>query len=613
MVVFRSLVVRILLVPQTKHFDIRHKIALDVLCLTIGMIVECMKIKLNDTVTMDLSKLIESRLLVQANSGGGKSWAIRRIIEQAFGHVQIIVIDPEGEFGNLRGAYDFVYVGKDGDAATEPRSAALLARRLLELKASSIIDLYELPPQERKHFVKIFCDSLVNAPKELWHDVLVIIDEAHVFAPEKGESEALGAVIDLASRGRKRGFCAILATQRPAKLNKDAAAECNNKLVGRASLDIDRKRSGEELGFSSREQLLSLRDLEPGEFYAFGPAISRDIQKVTIGNVVVAPPKRGVSRAKPPAPSSAVKKILAQLADLPQAALEETNTIIGLKTELTLAKRKIVELEKTPRFHNDSPESKALAERVLKNAQMRWQSDQKVRDDAWARLVKEWKAYAKDIKIKFPETSPANEPKELNVSSMFEGRGTPLSGLNFPDSTKRTPIVEAFLSTTEAQVSLPSISNERAPLSKGARDVLTYLHSRYPHWKPKAQCWIATGYAPSGGFNNIMYEVTGAGYVEKDGSGAYAAVQNAYSESLLNERFDSHIEKWDTKLSIGARKVFRILIDASHLTFSKGDLAQMTGYARGGGFNNIIYELTGKQLAIKVGVSYQFNPEILDL
>lgn len=299
-----------------------------------------MKIKLNSTIEIDLPKLIDSRLLIQANSGGGKSYAIRRIVEQAFGKVQIIILDPEGEFTNLRSKYDFIYIGKDGDAPTEPRSASLLASRLLELKASAIIDLYELPPQERKHFVRLFCEAMVNSPKELWHDVLVIIDEAHVFAPEKGESEALGAVIDLASRGRKRGFCSVLATQRPAKLNKDAAAECNNKLIGRASLDIDRKRAAEELGFTTKESVLSLRDLNPGDFYVFGPAISREVVKTTIGDVSVKPPTRGTARSlKTPPPSAAVKKILADLKDLPQEAEQEARTIAELKKENAMLKR----------------------------------------------------------------------------------------------------------------------------------------------------------------------------------------------------------------------------------------------------------------------------------
>jgi hypothetical protein len=299
-----------------------------------------MKIKLNNSTQLDLDKLIESRLLVQANSGGGKSMTIRRIIEQAFGHVQIIVIDPEGEFGNMRAKYDFVYCGKEGDAPAEPRSAALLARRLLELKASAIIDLYEIP-MERKKFVRLFLEALVNLPKELWHDCLIIVDEAHVFAPEKSESEALSAVINLASLGRKRGYCLIAATQRPAKLHKDVSAECNNKLIGRAVQDIDRKRSAEELGFSTRDEVLSLRDLEPGEFYAFGPAVSREVVKIKIGEVSVPPPKRGAAKKAPPKPSAKVKEILSSLSDLPAEAQKEGATVAELKKEITILKQKL--------------------------------------------------------------------------------------------------------------------------------------------------------------------------------------------------------------------------------------------------------------------------------
>lgn len=298
-----------------------------------------MKIRLGKDVEIDLDKAIESRVLIQANSGGGKSYTIRRFIEQAFGKKQIIVLDPEGEFANLRSKFDFVYAGPGGDAPVETRSAALLARKLLELKASAIIDLYELSPQERKHYVRLFLESMVNAPKELWHDCFVVLDEAHIFAPEKDQSESLGAVIDLASRGRKRGYCLIPATQRPAKLNKDVAAECNNKLIGRASLDIDRKRCAEELGFTTKEQILSLRNLEPGEFYAFGPAIGRDVVKTKIGDVSIPPPKRGVSKGSVPAPSVKVKAILSKLADLPQEAQKEAQTVAELKQEVARLKR----------------------------------------------------------------------------------------------------------------------------------------------------------------------------------------------------------------------------------------------------------------------------------
>src|SRR5216684_1816440 len=132
-------------------------------------------ISLSNHTSIDLPTLIDTRLLIQANSGGGKSWLIRRLLEQSHGKVQQIVIDLEGEFFTLREKFDYILAAKEGDTAAEPRSAALLARRLLELNVSAIIDLYELSHQERKRFVRLFLSAMINAPKSLWHPCLVIV------------------------------------------------------------------------------------------------------------------------------------------------------------------------------------------------------------------------------------------------------------------------------------------------------------------------------------------------------------------------------------------------------------------------------------------------------
>ncbi len=127
-----------------------------------------------------LPTLIESRMLVQANSGAGKSWTIRRLLEQSHGHVQQIVLDLEGEFSTLREKFDYIVVGKDGDTPADPLSAKLLAKRLLELQVSAICDLYELKAAERIRFVRFFLESLMMARRELWHPVLVIVDPARM-------------------------------------------------------------------------------------------------------------------------------------------------------------------------------------------------------------------------------------------------------------------------------------------------------------------------------------------------------------------------------------------------------------------------------------------------
>ena len=257
-------------------------------------------INLGKNCNLDIQKLIATRMLINANSGGGKSWAIRRFLEQSNGKVQQIILDLEGEFTSLREKYDYLLVGKDGEIPISIRTAELLAKKLLELNVSTIIDLSELRKPERITFVKRFLDSLMSLPSELFKPLIVVIDEAHVFAPESksGKAESCGAVIDLMTRGRKRGYCGILCTQRISKLNKDAMAECNNYMIGRTGLDIDQKRVGNILGFSSKKDITALRDLKNGEFHVYGSAFEHNgIRQIIVGDVNTTHPDRKIGRA----------------------------------------------------------------------------------------------------------------------------------------------------------------------------------------------------------------------------------------------------------------------------------------------------------------------------
>lgn len=282
-------------------------------------------------VPIQIDRLVESRLLLTANSGAGKSWAIRRLLEQTHGRVQHLVLDPEDEFHTLRERFDYVLAARYGaDCIADPRHAGLLARKLLELNASAVIGLHELKAHDRVRFVRGFLEALVDAPRSMWRPALVVIDEAHVFCPQHGQAESANAVIDLMTRGRKRGLCGVLATQRISKLHKDAAAEANNKLVGRCALDVDMKRAADELGFSGRDEQHALRTLPPGEFFAFGPALAEQVTRMRVGNVATTHPKVGARSAPVPAARETVQAVLAQLADLPKEAEQEARTVESL-------------------------------------------------------------------------------------------------------------------------------------------------------------------------------------------------------------------------------------------------------------------------------------------
>lgn len=539
-----------------------------------------MKINLGGKIYIDLLKLIISRLLIQANSGGGKSWAIRRIIELAFGHVQIIVIDPEGEFANLRSKFDFVYAGKDGDAPVESRSAALLAHRLLELKASAIIDLYELPPQERKHFVRLFCEALVNAPKELWQDVLVIIDEAHVFAPEKGESEALGAVIDLCSRGRKRGYCAVLATQRPAKLSKDAAAECNNKLIGRASLDIDRKRAAEELGFTTRDEVLSLRDLEPGDFYVFGPAISRDVEKCTIGDVIVKPAKRGVSRQRIPAPSATVKKILGKLADLPKEAAKEAQTVAELKAENQKLKNEY-HFKVSQTYTPDAKQMEKVIEKTVRDRDKEWEP--KI-NEAVGEISRLSKIVSGVARLVGSDTNSAIAPFVIQSPPRTEKHHDRLIGKVVGIMPPRTLTVSKDHVEAAREV-LHGLSGPEQRIL----DAIALSESIGVTEPEQTAVAFLAGYTYGGGaFNNPRGSLKTKGLVEyrgskmaltDDGRSVANTPEMPLTGDMLREKVLSILPGPEKKLLIS-------ILESYPHAISNSQLQSETGYAEGGAFNN---------------------------
>ena len=291
-------------------------------------------------VEIDLDELIETRLLVTATSGGGKSGAIYQLCEACSGQVQIVVLDPEGEFAPLRAAFPFVLAGKDGDTPASAATAALLATRVLELGCSVICDFYEMSRRERHEFVRDFVTAMVDAPKDLWHPVLVIVDEAHVFAPEKGQGESVAAqaIEDLATRGRKRGYCVVLATQRLAMLAKTVAANCQNVLVGRTS-QVDQVRAAETLqvnGKAAREEFYqTIVRTKTGDFYAHGRAFHTEAPVFFhVDRAQTLPEKKDrLSLQAPPVPA-AIRELLPQLANLPQEAAAQAETLETLRGEI---------------------------------------------------------------------------------------------------------------------------------------------------------------------------------------------------------------------------------------------------------------------------------------
>ena len=539
-------------------------------------------IKINSERSIDLQKLIDSKLLIQANSGGGKSYTVRRILEQSHGKVQQIILDPEGEFATLREKYEYILCGKDQDVPAEPRSAGMLAHKLLDLGVSAIIDLYELHPQERKRFVRLFLEAMVNAPKNLWHPVLVVIDEAHTFAPEKGDSEALNAVIGLASLGRKRSFGAILATQRISKLHKDAAAECNNKLIGRTGLDIDRKRAGDEIGFTSKEDLLSLRNLQPGEFYAFGPAISNEVVKITVGDVQTSHPKAGSRfNTKIATPTDTIKKALAQLADLPAEAKKEAETIETLKRDLSVAKRENQVLKNKP------PEQVTPPIHVIEKA-IKFALDKKRDDDFhWEKkLIGENARLRKVIEMAI---KPLNQALEISSPTLAQVSEMKPTSYYVPKMREVNPVQEKVVKNGligpfkwgNEQLVNNSLQGKSVTRTSGALRMLKVLVSRYPIKLTRYQLATFSKLSPrSGSFGTYLSTLKTQGLIETEGDlfqASQAGIEHIGEAPNPPQTSEEGIAMWLDNLSGGSRRMFEYLVNSHPNFVSKEELGNAVG------------------------------------
>lgn len=501
---------------------------------------------------------------------------IRRLVEQLFGRVQVIIVDTDGEFASLREKFDFVLVGKGGETPADPRSASLLAHKLLELQASAVCDIYELQHDARHLWVKNFLQALVESPKNLWHSVVVIVDEAHLYAPEKGQGEsvAFSSMADLASRGRKRGLCAVFATQRLAKLSKNAAAELQNVLIGCTTIDIDRKRAAEALGVlkaNEKKFFQEIKVLEPGNFYALGRALSKELTTFKVGEIQTTHPEIGkITKATPPPAPAKIQALLPKLSDLPKEAEDKARSEAELRKEITELKR---QLKAQPVSSGANPKEIIDLKQIIKEREGTIRGLIKIRDELVDKLVKV-RAFTENIPTK--EKIIADRERVAII----------------PPSVSKQPLLP------KDGFNRKIIDSSNGSLGKAERKILTAL-AQYPEGRQKTQIAILTGYSHRGGsFNNALSACRSQGYAV--GSDHMKITQEgiealgSYDPLPEGEELFAH---WMGSVGKAEKSILSVVKEAYPNAISKEDVAIGSGYeVSGGSFNNALSRLRSLEL-----------------
>ncbi len=581
-------------------------------------------IETGEDMHFDLDRFLVTRGLIQAGSGFGKSYAIRKLLEETHGKVQQIVLDSEGEYSTLREKYDYLLIGKgkDVDVQIDIRSAEMIAKKILELRVSVIIDLYELKSHERKIFVRRFFEALVNIKKDLWHSVIILLDESDVYAPEKsaGKAESLQSVVDLACRGRKRGQCLVAATQRIAKLNKDVTAELQNRFIGGCTQDIDRKRAGEELGYTTKEAILSLRNMKPGEFNVFGPAINPEIIKIKINPVKTTHPEAGKRIGlEPTPPTDKIKAMLSKLVDLPKKVEEElrekqdyVKKIRSLEVQLRQKPKpevdkkqmeyiqKRMESEKIDAFNkgkgslitthkieiNNYKKTFQIFENKLKNIGIELRKFISLKDQFVSKLGK---LIAMEVP-KIPEI-----PKEIIKTLPYQ--------IDDVNKGKIYSVPEAKKEVFEKSIPNSTYGNEEGELTGSQQKILDNIAKLSPVMDsiPKPIVAAYSGFSNAGGgFHNNLSKLRIMGYIDYKNTNVILTELGQTKINVVESPGNTEElqQMWRNLLSDFQKKIFDVLIEIYPDQISREELAERTDFSNtGGGFHNNISRLKVMQIA----------------
>lgn len=189
--------------------------------------------------------IVTQTIAILAKRRAGKSYTMRRLIEQLFkAGQQVVIVDPKGDQWGLRSAANgkdpglpiVILGGERGDVPLEASSGEVVAKLVVEERVSVLLDLSLFRKHEVATFMTAFMENLYRLKaREIYRTpMMLVIDEADAVAPQKpqkGEERMLGAAEDIVRRGGQRGIGCVLVTQRSAVLNKNVLTQAQVLIV----------------------------------------------------------------------------------------------------------------------------------------------------------------------------------------------------------------------------------------------------------------------------------------------------------------------------------------------------------------------------------------------
>lgn len=529
--------------------------------------------KIADNIDFDLDTFLGQRAIFQAAPGGGKSTGARLILEAAYGRFQELILDVDGDFHTLRTEdRDYAIIGGDnGDAPLgDIANADQLALTLLRLGVSVVIQIDDLPLEKQRIFVGKFAAGLMQAPRELWHPVLLMLDEAHYFVPEGSVESSTEAVTFYATGGRKRGFSALFATTRLSLFSKDVLGACANKFLGRVEQAADRKAAADQLGFTAKSaEALEMQSFRAGEFYCVGPALCPTPVKTRLFMPKTRVPKPGTPVLPSPTPAAIQKALSAIAASAPKTV--DPAVVAGAPTRTSSADIDAA-FERGKRDGYSDGHIDGYADGIRDTRQI---LGQKVLD------------FAADFAL--ATADPFLTPRKSVAAAMSTVKTT-----RYVDGVDQTKVVAMKPSATTIQRGVPSGED---PLLSTAISI----------WPAKATWSILAAMcgrkARGGHFNTARKRLIDSGFVREEGDLVVLVKPPPRSEGMIQA------DLLEQKLPQPAQKMFATIRKRPGITLiDLGEALHMQ--PRGGHWNTGLSILRKNGLIAEVGAGLRILPSL---
>jgi uncharacterized protein len=223
---------------------------------------------------------LEHRKVVFGGSGAGKTAFGRTLFEEATkAGVVCGAIDLKADWWGLKSTADgkgagipvVIFGGEHQDVPLDEHGGATTADIVVDLRQPFILDLEHFSKRKQMIFLAAFAERLYDRNRE---PLVMFWDEVDRYAPQKPMSPegniCLGAMEDVAKRGRKHGIFSVFITQRNASLNKSVSELCDVSVVFRTPGPRDQEAVQEWFSTkATREQrdevMAKLAGLETGE------------------------------------------------------------------------------------------------------------------------------------------------------------------------------------------------------------------------------------------------------------------------------------------------------------------------------------------------------------